>query len=143
MSGLAGLLGKQLKDDELLELLERHDMKVIYSFDRLHENQPDTYWAAAKEAGFQLRFNAQRELDVIFCYLAEGEGFTPIDPAIIGMPIHESPDQVRSAAAALGFPIKEGLWKGSSMIRIDEPGRHLSYQFGEGGLERITLFSSL
>jgi hypothetical protein len=32
---------KQLKSDDVINLLERDDLDVIYAFARLHENHPD------------------------------------------------------------------------------------------------------
>jgi len=46
------LLGRQLKDDEVVEVLEARDMQVVYDFDRTHENLEDVYWAAAQASGF-------------------------------------------------------------------------------------------
>jgi hypothetical protein len=51
------LLGKHLKDDEVIEVLEWANMEVVYDFDRLHENTPDVYWASATAEGFQFRFD--------------------------------------------------------------------------------------
>jgi hypothetical protein len=47
------LLGKKLKDDDVIELFERAHIHVVCDFDRSHENVPDRYWAAAKKEGFQ------------------------------------------------------------------------------------------
>jgi len=54
-------------------------MSVTYDFDRTHENIGDLYWAACAEAGFQFRFNKDKVLDVIFCYIVPREGFEAID----------------------------------------------------------------
>jgi hypothetical protein len=34
------LLGKHLKDDDVVEVLEWADAEVVYDFDRTHENMP-------------------------------------------------------------------------------------------------------
>jgi hypothetical protein len=64
---MSSLLGKKLKEDIIMELLESHEIQVIYDFDRTHENIPDAYWAGFKQAGFQLHFNNNQILDTIFC----------------------------------------------------------------------------
>lgn len=57
---LVGHLGLQLEDDAVPELLEEHDMEVLYRFDRLHEGEPDEYTSPAREAGFELRRSSHR-----------------------------------------------------------------------------------
>ena len=84
------LFGKKLKDDFVMEVLEHYDMEVVYDFDRTHEGMEDVYWAASQENGFQFRFNEEQQLDVIFLYMVEREGFTPIDKNEIDVPIYES-----------------------------------------------------
>ena len=84
------LLGKQLKDDRVLQLLEDYDIDVIYSFDRLHEGTEDIYWAQFKENGFQLRFDETQKLDVIFLYMVARDGYTPISSSEIDVPIYQS-----------------------------------------------------
>ena len=56
------LLGRQLKDNDVIDILEGFEMEIVYDFDRLHEGQPDKYWASAKQAGFQLGFDADQSL---------------------------------------------------------------------------------
>ena len=73
------LLGKQLKSDDVIDVLESDDLDVIYSFDRLHENQPDVYWVASKAEGVQMRFNEDQALDTLFFYIQPDEGFSPCD----------------------------------------------------------------
>jgi hypothetical protein len=50
-------LGKHLKDDDVIEVLEIHSMKVWYDFDRSHEGLEDIYWSEAPASGFIFRFN--------------------------------------------------------------------------------------
>jgi len=101
---LTALLGRNLKDDEILEVLEVYQIEqVVYDFDRNHENMEDVYWAAARSAGFQLRFDQQQVLDTIFCYIAAEEGFSPVSPHIIGVPIHRSFDEAEAACKAAGL----------------------------------------
>jgi hypothetical protein len=86
---LKSLLGLKLKDDAILEILEAYAIEsVTYDFDRNHENMEDCYWAAANPAGFQFRFNQDQVLDTIFCYISAAEGFSPISPNLIGVPIY-------------------------------------------------------
>ncbi len=84
------LLGKQLKDDIVMEILEHYDIDVVYDFDRTHEDMEDVYWAASKGNGFQFRFDENQKLDVIFLYMVAREGFTPISKNEIDVPIYGS-----------------------------------------------------
>jgi hypothetical protein len=72
------LLGKMLKDDEMIEILEGSDIEVIYEFDRLHENVPDVYWASSKPQGFQFRFDGSQRLDVVFLHVVPGDGYAAV-----------------------------------------------------------------
>ncbi len=97
------LLGKQLKHDDVLELLEYYEIPVIYDFDRTHEGIDDCYWAAAEKHGFQLGFDQRQLLHVIFLYIVNREGFTPIDQSLIDVPIYETFDAALSACEENGI----------------------------------------
>lgn len=84
------LLGKQMKDDDVIEILEHYEIDVVYDFDRTHEGMEDVYWAASQKSGFQFRFDQNQKLDVIFLYMVPREGFTPISRSEIDVPIYES-----------------------------------------------------
>ena len=72
------LLGKRLRDDEIIEILEGSDLEVVYDFDRLHEGQPDKYWVAAKEGGYEFRFDEAQTLEVVFLYILPQDGYAAI-----------------------------------------------------------------
>ncbi len=91
------LLGKHLKDDAVLEILEHYEIDVIYDFDRTHEGMEDVYWAASRENGFQFRFNASQRLDVIFLYMIDREGFTAIPQNEIDVPVYQTFSEARNA----------------------------------------------
>lgn len=141
---LCSLLGKQLKDDEVVEVLEFHEIEVIYDFDRTHENIEDVYWAGAKTHGFQLRFNERQVLDTIFCYIAPSEGFTSISPELIGVPLYETFDAAEEAIKSMGCTfLASDASKGPKFnkwwIRADVEGVRRHYQFRDGLLFRVTL----
>ena len=47
---LGDLLGRMLKDDDVLEVLEAYEVEtVVYDFDRNHENMEDVYWARCNQ----------------------------------------------------------------------------------------------
>ena len=77
------LLGKKLKDDCIVDILDFADIEVIYEFDRSHENLEDLYWAQSKQHGFQFRFDKDQILDNIFIYARSAEGFTAVDRNLV------------------------------------------------------------
>jgi len=140
------LLGKFLKDDDVIEVLEHYDMRVIYDFDRTHENIDDIYWAAAKELGFQLRFDKDQRLTTVFFYISAREGFSPIDRALLDVPIFESFDEAQSASVSQGLPHKASPGEPGSKtykwwIRLEFGPYTVHYQFKEGKLVAVTLSS--
>jgi hypothetical protein len=80
-------LGKQLKDDDVIAVLEDMGMEVLYDFDRLHEGQPDKYWGASNAAGFQFGFDSAQTLNVIFLHIAPTNGFAAISRQDCDIPL--------------------------------------------------------
>ena len=138
------LLGKQLKSDDVIDVLECNDLDVIYAFDRLHENQPDEYWVASKAEGVQMRFNEDQVLDTLFFYIQPDEGFSPCDPDSLGVPVFDSRDSARTCASQSGLPVTEGevdfLGVHRKWIKIDF-GSHLHHsEFRGEKLHRMSAF---
>lgn len=124
------LLGKPLKSDDVIDVLECDDLDVIYSFDRLHEDQPDQYWVASKARGIQMRFNEDQILDTLFFHIEPDEGFSRCEPEFLGVPVFNSRDSARDYAARSGLPVVEGetdfLGVHRKWIKIDF-GSHLQH----------------
>ena len=141
---LSQLLGRHLKDDAIVDVLQVYDIEVRYDFDRSHENLPDAYWAAAPSAGFQFRFNEHQMLDVIFCYAAARDEFLPIAPGIIGVPLFASYDEAEAACRAAGHayrtpdPVTNPKYH-RGWLRVETPERHTHYEFRNDRLELVTL----
>lgn len=138
------LLGKKLKSDDVIDVLECGDLDVIYAFDRLHENQPDEYWVASKAEGVQMRFDEEQTLDTLFFYIVPDEGFSACNPDSLGIPIFDSRDSARDFAARSGFAVTEGetefLGVYRKWIKIDF-GSHLHHsEFREGQLHGMSAF---
>lgn len=135
------LLGKQLKDDDVTDLLECDDVEVIYDFDRLHENTADVYWAAAKEQGYLLRFDAQQVLDVIFLYVVPAEGFAPINQNLVDDVVFfasrselEAHVHTCNLRATRGAPSPDRAW-----IRVELGRESVHYEYIGGQLTLVTL----
>ena len=142
---LSTLLGRKLKDDEVLRILrDYHVDEVIYDFDRHHESTEDVYWAAARQAGFQLRFNQDQILDTIFCYFIANEGFSPVSTRIVGAPIYTTFDEAEvscrrisqsySVSDSRDGPKFHKLW-----LCAETSERRTHYQFKDGALILVTL----
>jgi hypothetical protein len=142
---LTALLGRRLKDDEILDVLECFQVEeVIYDFDRNHENLEDVYWAAARSAGFQLRFDKHQVLDTVFCYVVADEGFLPIATEIIGAPVHPTFEAAEAACqrARQTYSVSDSS-RGPKFhkwwLKVESPAYSTHYQFKAGVLFRITL----
>lgn len=130
------LLGKQLKDDGIAELLEAHDVDVVYDFDRLHENIPDTYWASIYDAGIQLRFNEHQTLSTLFCYIIPHYGFDTVAIETLGVPACNSFQIAEQACQVSKLPYVASptkLW-----LKVIGDSHHTHYEFKEGALSMIT-----
>lgn len=117
------LIGKQLKDDIILEIIEDNELKVWYDIDTTHENIPDAYWVQDFEHGFALKCDETQRVVCCFIYLREDEGYSVFEWAI--------PDLVikKNRIPALGEPTKSGAYEGNSWVRYDgsQISVHLSY----------------
>lgn len=143
---LTEYLGLHLKDDSVLELLEQHDMEVIYRFDRLHENSPDEYTAAARDAGFELCFDERQILKTIFCYVQDRDAFSAVDQSIVGATIFESLAEAKAAAAKDGVSYEhndgmEFLGRKLCWIKFERGDRAVHYEYSPSTLSLITLSS--
>jgi hypothetical protein len=143
---LAELLGKKLKEEEILQLLEDYQAgDVVYSFDRLREGSDDEYWAEAKSSGFALRFDQDQALDTVFCHVSPIDGFAPIDLACVGMPAFTTVEAAKNAAADKGIPQSAGhaevavLGLKTSWVRHEHPSVWVHYEFRDGSLAMISL----
>lgn len=132
------LLGKALKSDEVIEFLEMHEVDVVYSFDRLHENSPDVYWASAKEAGLEFRFNEYQKLDTAYCYLVSRDDFSPAESEMIGVSIFDSFASAEQACQRDGLRYQSsatpGLW-----LKILGDSHDTHYEFTDDRLSMVAL----
>jgi hypothetical protein len=141
---LIDYLGNKIKDDAVLELLEDHQMELVYHVDRTHENMPDRYSAAARAAGFELLFDEDQLLQTIFCYVEPRDGFAPVDLSTVGAPVFESLALAKVGAANLGVSFKHNdgmqfLGRRLSWVSF-ELGKHkFHYEYSPDALAVISL----
>jgi hypothetical protein len=135
------LLGQRLKDDDVIEVLERDDLEVTYSFDRLHEGQPDRYWVAAESEGVQMHFNEHQVLDTLFFYIEADEGFSPCAPESLGTLTFKNLEQAKAHATASELSFKEGATDlfgvPTKWIRMEFDSYSHHSEFRSGRLHRI------
>ncbi|MDT3706067.1 MAG: hypothetical protein ROZ09_04525 [Thiobacillus sp.] len=136
---LVGYLNRKLKDDAVIGLLEHYDMEVIYEFDRLHENTADAYSSAAKDAGFELRFNEQQVLETIWCYVKERDGFMAVDSGILGVPCYSSFAEAVNSVEARHLRLSKPSAGSEAWIRMEEKSIWRHYEFLDGELALLTL----
>ena len=132
------LLGRQLKDDKVVEVLDARDIQVVYDFDRSHENLEDIYWAATQASGFQFRFDQDQKLDVVFLYIEANEGFRPIARDEVSVPLYESFDEAKQDFTREGIPFKESPGE-KWWVKGDFGSSTRHYQFRDDTLFRVTL----
>ena len=137
-------LGKALKADEVLELLEDQDIDVVYDIDRSHENIPDKYWATSQKNGFQFRFDADQKLDVIFLYVAPVDGFSAIDCRDLDVPSFAGIAQVEAYCTSKNLrfakgQMRSGVLSDRDWARIDFDAHSIHYDFRADILTIITL----
>ena len=138
---ILSLLNKTLKDDLVIEFLEMYEVEVVYDFDRTHEGLPDLYWASAKQAGIQLRFNERQILDTIFCYVKSRDEFEPIAPDSIGVPIFSSFDEAEQDCKNRGTKYKVPP-SSQAWLRVFDSDGDAHYEFRDGCLSMVTLMKS-
>ena len=137
------LLGKALKDDEVIDVLEHAEMEVVYDFDRLHENTPDKYWAESKKDGYQLRFDADQILVAIFLYVAPTDGFTPVRPNNCDVSFFATTGDAEAYGAEHKLHTTKGgadflgAWR--DWVRLEYERYSVHYEFRDGGLTRVTV----
>ena len=134
---MLSILGKALKDDSVIELLEHHDVDVVYAFDRLHENMPDIYWASIHSAGVLLRFNEHQILSTIFCHVVARNGFNAVAKDMIGVSVYESFQLAEQACQTDNVPYSANPAK--SWLKVLGKDHHTHYEFSNGFLSLVTL----
>src|SRR5690349_2861587 len=140
---LLPLLGKPLKDDDVIDILDGMEMKVIYDFDRLHEGQPDKYWAASREAGIQLRFDEAQTLETMFLYIQPDEGFAAFGKRDSDIPLFTTAVEVQAFGEGQRLQVSKGradfLGVSRDWIRLGFGAYSVHYEFRAGNLTRVTV----
>lgn len=115
-------------------------MKVIYDFDRLQENTPDSYSAAAPQSGFELGFNDRQVLEVIWCHVQPHSDFAAVELDTVGTTAFHSFDQAMEHARRHCMKISQAK-SGEGWIRHEHDTLWIHYEFQDGRLDLITLMS--
>ena len=140
------LLGKQLKDDDIIEVLELLETDVIYDFDRLHENLPDVYRASSQPNGIELKFDAAQQLDTIFLHITPEDDFAAFSLSDSDIPLFESPAEVESFGSIHHLRVTKGHSDSSGTnriwIRLGFATHSAHYEFRGDNLALVTLSRS-
>jgi hypothetical protein len=119
------------------------EMDVIYDFDRLHERQPDCYWAASQEAGIQLRFDAAQTLDSIFLHVALDDGFAAFARRDSDIPFFATAVEAQTFGEAQHLSVSKGsaefLGVNRDWLRLGFGTYSVHYEFRAGSLALVTV----
>jgi hypothetical protein len=137
------LLGKKLKDDEIIEILEGLDMVVIYDFDRLHENTPDIYSATSEPKGFEFRFDDSQSLEVVYLHITPDDGFAAVSQHDCDVPFFASKQDVEAFGEAQHLQVTKGsadfLGVYRDWVRLEFATHSIHYEFRAGSLAMVTI----
>ena len=140
---LLPLLGKKLKDDEVIEILERSDIEVIYDFDRLHEGQPDIFWATSNRDGFQFKFDATHKLVTVFLHIIPSDGYAAFSPHDCDIPFFSSAQEVDAFGKSRSLQVARGRADLSGVsrewLRLGFGTYSIHYEFHAGRLALVTV----
>ncbi len=138
---LVELLRADLKSPTIIDLLELHEVDVVYDFDRLFEGQQDAYWASIHEEGLLFKFSEAQTLQTVFVYIRPTERFSPCDPSKYGVGSFDSVDEAESFAKDRGLQTTSRDLRpdGPNWILIDFGSYSAHYQYSDSGLTLITL----
>ena len=137
------LLGKKLKDDEVIEILDGLDMEVIYIFDRSHENMPDIYSAPSEPKGFQFRFDDAQNLEVVYLYITPQDGFAAVSQPDCDVPFFVSKQDVEAFGEAQHLQVIKGsadfLGVYRDWVLLEFATHSIHYEFRAGSLAMVTI----
>jgi hypothetical protein len=140
---LLPLIGRPLKDDDVIDILDGMEMWVTYDFDRLHEGRPDKYWAAAQKAGIQLRFDAFRTLDTIFLYITPSDGFAAFEQKDCDVPVFTTAAEAQAFGEDQRLQVSNGrvdfLGVSRDWLRLGFEAYSVHYEFRAGSLALVTV----
>ena len=132
-----------LKSDPIVDLLELHDTRVVYEFDRTRENMPDQYWAACGDQGVELLFDERQSLCSIFLHVHPNECFARVDLSGSDIRSFASLDEIAAYSIDRSVPTSRGsaelLGTRRDWIRLEYAGHWEHYEFRAGELSLITL----
>ena len=129
------LINQSLKSAKVIELLECHDMEVVYKFDRLFEGGSDEYQSKSVEDGFEFIFDSAQRLNTVLLYVRPREEFAAVDVSSVDVPVYASVDAAREAFERNGDAIKPG----SGWIKGLAAGVWRHDEFHDGRLSLVTL----
>lgn len=127
------LIGKKLKDDEVLEFIGDHGLKVWYDIDTDHENIPDAYWIQDFAHGLEIKCDENQIVSVCFIFMRPRDGYAAFPWAL--------PDLIICAGKipTLGEPTKSGSYNGETWVRYDGPDLSIRVGSDEQGPTTLTI----
>ena len=136
------LLGKSLKSDFLIDLLETYDTQVVYEYDRTHENLADKYHVEIADLGLRFVFDETQILQTLFVTLVDVTTFNPFDDDD-RFRVFVSKSEARQYAKDNDILTLEGqtdfLGEHRDWIRLENASYTIHYEYIDSALTMITL----
>lgn len=137
------LIGVTLKHDILSDLFETKDVKVVYEYDRTHENLPDEYRAEVPDLGLQFVFDERQVFKTLFMKPVEVKTFNPFDKDDERLKRFGTKAEALRYASANGLRISEGkaefMGKERDWIRFEHGSYSIHYEYVDSKLRMITI----
>jgi hypothetical protein len=136
---LTSFFGQVLKSRDVVDLLERFELDVIYDFDRVQEGTPDAYHVSAHELGLEMKFDEKQILETLWCYVKPRGKFAAIERECIGVFIPKTHAEAKGLAIKSGNPYQSDDSGESTYVRLDGPTMWVHYEFVRGELSLVTI----
>ncbi|WP_334016216.1 hypothetical protein [Alteromonas sp. S167] len=128
------LLGNFLKSELLNDLFESYDVDVIYEYDRLNENAPDSYSASIDSLGLEFSFDSEQVLKTIFIQNRAH---------VNGVKIFHSVEDAKSFSNNNSLSFEQGtskfLGNEREWVKVFFTGHSIHYEFQNATLQLIAL----
>ena len=126
------LLGRKLKDDEILEFIGNHDLKVWYDIDTDHENIPDAYWIQDYTHGLEIKCDENQIVSCCFLFLRPTDEYSAFAWSLPDLAICDG------RIPTLGEPTKSGAYEGVTWVRYDGAELSIHVSSDEHGPKKLT-----
>jgi len=126
------LLGRRLKSDECIELLELFDLQIIYDIDLLHEGTADAYWIKDPARGCTRCADEHHVITVAFVQLQEADGQQAFPWPLTDITF------AGDGLQGWGPPSRSGSHRGVHWVRYDRADKSTHLEWNAAGPLKLT-----